>query len=139
MKHLRTNVGLLPILLLASCGLSPGNEAVIEAIMYKVMQVEPLSIAVDAGPDQIVVGGETVSLIGTIHTSRASDELVYEWAQTNGPVVEIDSVNSKSTSFVTHNWKRRVSLSFKLMAGVSESRMREDSVTIIVEPSIATE
>ena len=54
---------------------------------------------VDAGPNQTVFEGATVTLAGTA-TDPNGDALSYQWTQTAGPAVTLDSPTAASTSFV---------------------------------------
>ncbi|MEM9085781.1 MAG: PKD domain-containing protein [Pseudomonadota bacterium] len=52
-----------------------------------------------AGPNQNVTGGTTVSLSGTASDPNG-DPLSFQWTQLNGPPVTIDNSNSANSSFI---------------------------------------
>ena len=54
----------------------------------------------DAGPDQTVQGGSTVTLDGSGTTDPEGDPISYDWAQSGGPTVTLNNPNSVSPTFV---------------------------------------
>ena len=95
-------------------------------------------VIVDAGLDSTAIEGETVILTGSAVVSADPHDLVFEWSQTNGPMVVIDSSGRVTASFVAPPVDRDVCLTFRLRAGVSDHNMHEDSVNIIVKSASAT-
>ena len=53
----------------------------------------------DAGPDQEVNAGDTVTLDGTGSTDPDSDPLTYSWVQTAGPAVTLTGANTAQPTF----------------------------------------
>ena len=53
----------------------------------------------DAGPDQEVNAGGTVTLDGTGSTDPEDDELTYSWVQTAGPAVTLTGATTPSSTF----------------------------------------
>jgi hypothetical protein len=91
--------------------------------------LEPVSPSVEAGPDQTVKSGSSVMLEGGANDEDG--EIVgYQWTQTGGPPVELNSANSASASFVapTH----ADVLTFKLTATDNDGLTDSDRVTITI-------
>ena len=53
----------------------------------------------DAGPDQEVNAGDTVTLDGTGSTDPDEDELTYSWVQTAGPAVTLTGATTAQPTF----------------------------------------
>ena len=95
-------------------------------------------LTVDAGPDLTATEGDTVELTGSAADSAHVRDFIYEWTQTNGPKVKIASLEPGKISFVAPAVDDDTSLSFRLRAGASSIRMREDFITVLVEPASAS-
>ncbi len=54
----------------------------------------------DAGTDQTVVEGDTVTLNANLSSDLDGDDLTYKWVQTAGPKVDLIDADSSSPSFV---------------------------------------
>jgi hypothetical protein len=91
---------------------------------------------VDAGEDQTVDVGATVSLTGS-----ASDEdeepLTYLWNQVSGPAVELSSSTDLETSFVAPKVGVDTVLTFQLIANDGQADSEPDTVDITVKGTIA--
>ena len=86
---------------------------------------------VDAGSDQTVSVGDTVTLTGT-----ASDDgtiVSYLWTQSNGPSVTLSNTNTPSTSFSAPSVSETTTLSFTLTVTDDEAASSSDSVTVTVQ------
>ena len=87
----------------------------------------------DAGPDQTVLGGATVTLNG-LNSSDPNDVIVsYQWQQTEGPAVVLSHTNSPTTSFVAPAVPYPgVGLTFKLTVTDSYGLQDEDTINVNV-------
>jgi hypothetical protein len=89
----------------------------------------------NAGPDQTVKFGETVTLNGTGSSDEDGDSLTYDWVQTgSGAAVRIDS-NLPNPTFKAPKVKEETMLTFQLNVhnGLTFSE-KPDQVTIVVKP-----
>ena len=75
----------------------------------------PASLAVaDAGPDQTVQSGSTVTLDGLNSTSSTGQIVSYKWTQLSGPAVSLSNASAPQTVFSTSNIAASASLEFEL-------------------------
>ena len=77
---------------------STGNVGLAEFEVFEVGGSNRPPVA-NAGPDQTVTGGATVSLNGTGSTDPNHDLLAYSWAQLSGPVVTLSNATSATPTF----------------------------------------
>lgn len=87
--------------------------------------------AVDAGPDQTVIGGSAVTLAGTA-SDADNDPLTFQWTQTGGPTVSLSGDTTLSPTFTAP--PRSVSaqvLTFELAVNDGNATST-DTVTITV-------
>jgi hypothetical protein len=90
----------------------------------------------NAGPDQTVVSGASVSLDGTGSTDPNGDPLTYAWTQTSGPGVTLSGANTATPSFTAPN--APATLTFQLQVCDPSNSCSTDSVTITVnDPPVA--
>ena len=91
---------------------------------------------VDAGEDQEVEIGATVSLAGS-----ASDEdeepLTYLWNQIAGPAVDLSATTELETSFVAPKTEVDTTLTFQLIANDGQEDSEPDTVDITVKGTLA--
>ncbi len=91
---------------------------------------------VDAGEDQEVEIGTTVSLAGT-----ASDEdeepLTYLWNQISGPAVELSTATELETAFVAPKTEVDTVITFQLIANDGSEDSEPDTVDITVKGTLA--
>jgi len=93
----------------------------------------------NAGPDQTVRSGDTVTLNGAGSSDADGDNLTYDWVQAgSGPAVHIVS-NVPNPTFKAPNVKEETRLTFQLNVhdGFDFSE-KPDEVTIIVKPKKCT-
>lgn len=93
----------------------------------------------NAGPDQTVRSGDTVTLNGVGSSDADGDNLTYDWVRTgSGPAVHIVS-NVPNPTFKAPNVKEETRLTFQLNVHDGfEFSEKPDEVTIIVKPKKCT-
>lgn len=89
---------------------------------------------VEAGDDQTVTEGATVTLSGSGVDSRDSDSVTYKWTQTSGGSVTILNSTSTSPSFLSGN-RGGQTLVLKLTVTDEWGATASDTVSIIVHNS----
>ena len=82
-------------------------------------------LVADAGPDQLVKSGSTVTMDGRNSTGSGSKIVSYKWTQVAGPAVSLSNTSSPQCAFSTQNIASTAALAFNLTvtngAGVSSS------------------
>ncbi|MFM7861218.1 MAG: PKD domain-containing protein [Candidatus Nitrosotenuis sp.] len=87
---------------------------------------------VDAGEDQEVKIGDTISLAGT--SSDEDDEpLTYLWNQISGPTVELSTSTELETSFVAPKTEVDAVITFQLIANDGSKDSEPDTVDVMVK------
>jgi len=100
--------------------------------------VEPGTVlpVADAGTDQTVVSGETVTLDGSASTGT---DLTYSWEQVSGPEVELASVGTASTTFVAPDYEEGNNLlEFEVTVTDGNDATATDRVEITVNQPATT-
>ena len=115
-----------------------GNPATGTATDTVVVTVEPLVLAADAGPDQVVDEGDEVRLDGSRSTAPlGAPPLTYSWRQTGGsPAVTLTGATTATPSFTAPSGlTANVTLTFTLtvMAGGESGESATDTVDVTVE------
>ena len=87
----------------------------------------------NAGQDQDVETGATVTLDGSGSTDPDDDPLTYAWAQTAGPTVELSDPTAESPTFTAPD--EAATLVFSLTVNDGTVNSAPDTVTIGVEPA----
>jgi len=100
-----------------SSGLESGYSSQVQATVPQVIANTPPTA--NAGPDEIVSSGKTVTVTGT-GSDPDGDPLSFSWTQSYGPAVSIVNANSASMSFVAPIVTVETSLRFQLT--VSDGR-----------------
>ena len=109
------------LLLLAGCG---GGEEDAPANR---------SPSANAGPDQTVDAGSTVTLAGS--GSDADGSIArYQWTQTAGPTVSLANANQASASFTAPEGDAAVTLMFRLVVTDDDGATASDEVSVTVQP-----
>ena len=85
----------------------------------------------DAGADQTVAAGATVTLTGG-GTDPDGDALTYAWAQTSGTAVALSRATARSPTFTAPSVAD--TLTFKLTVTDSAGNSASDTVTVTVSP-----
>ena len=89
---------------------------------------------VDAGPDQTVFSGETVTLAGT-GSDPDGDPMTFLWSETTGgPVVMIVDSDQPVASFVAPDVTQDTDLVFRLTVNDGRGGMATDDVKVMVRP-----
>ena len=89
--------------------------------------------AADAGPDQTVTAGDTVTLQGS-GSDAEDDRLTYSWSQTGAPSVELRNPNQAAASFIAPAVDADTLLTFTLSVIDSGGLTSGDTVTVTVQP-----
>jgi predicted secreted Zn-dependent protease len=92
----------------------------------------------DAGGDQEVKSGDTVTLDGSKSSDNDGDQLTYEWTQNSGtPVVLSDSAAVQPT-FIAPDVDEKTDLEFQLIVGDGMENSDSDTVTVTIESDKCT-
>ena len=91
----------------------------------------------NAGGDQAVVQGATVTLDGSRSSDADGTALSYAWSQTAGPTVVLSSVTSAKPTFTAPTVATDATLTFALSV-TSGGQSATDSVNVVVSPSLST-
>ncbi|MGC8490568.1 MAG: PKD domain-containing protein, partial [Syntrophobacteraceae bacterium] len=93
-------------------------------------------LVADAGPDQLVQSGATVSLNGSNSTGSASSPIAsYKWTQVSGPAVSLSKATSAQCTFSTKNITSVASLVFNLTVTNSAGASSSASCLVDVSPT----
>ncbi|MBI5375773.1 MAG: hypothetical protein HZA77_10070 [Candidatus Schekmanbacteria bacterium] len=86
----------------------------------------------DAGPDQTVIPGITVTLDGTNSSDAGGSIASYLWTQTGGTTVTLSDATSSQSSFTAPSVSSEETLTFELTVTDNEGLSGTDSVNIHV-------
>lgn len=88
----------------------------------------------NAGPDQTVAAGSTVTLAGS--GSDADGAIAaYQWAQTSGTDVSLSNTDQAAVSFVAPESDMAVTLTFRLSVTDNNGATASDDVSVTVQPT----
>ena len=94
--------------------------------------LNPLPPVADAGPDQYVIEGATVTLDGS-QSSDPNDAIVtYQWNQTGGPALMLSDANAIRPTFVAAPLTGDASVIFQLTVFDSGGDSDSDTVEIVI-------
>jgi len=87
----------------------------------------------DAGSDQTVQEGASVSLDGSSSTDPDGDSLSYEWTQTGGPSVQLSDSSTATPEFTAPDVSSQTTLTFEVTVDDGAATNTE-TVQITIEP-----
>lgn len=91
-------------------------------------------IVANAGADQTVFSGDTVTLDSSASTFPGGENVGYVWAQTGGdPTVTLQGSTTASASFVAPTVSATTTLTFSLTIHVA-GNMGSDTMTVLIRP-----
>jgi hypothetical protein len=85
----------------------------------------------DAGDDQTVSGGDTVTLDANGSSDPNGDTLTYSWTQTAGPTISLSDADTATPTFTAPNVDTDTTLTFKLTVD-NGSATATDTTTVTV-------
>lgn len=88
-----------------------------------------------AGPDQVVAGGTSVTLDGRASTDPEGLPLRYQWVQTSGPQVALTSATAAQATFTAPYVAQSTVLVFALTVADASGAQASDTVSITVAPA----
>ena len=89
----------------------------------------PAEIIADAGDNQVVSGGATVTLDGSASRSTLGRPLTFQWAQTGGPTVSLNGPQTARPAFTAPLLAARTDFVFRLT--VSDGTTSEQDWTTV--------
>ena len=113
------------LLLLGGCGGGDGEDAPVNR-----------SPSADAGLDQTVEAGDTVTLDGSGSSDADGTVATYQWAQATGPAVSLSNDNQVTTSFAAPGVDTDTMLVFRLTVTDNDGATNSDSVSVTVQPVV---
>ncbi|MEF8882272.1 MAG: glucodextranase DOMON-like domain-containing protein [Halapricum sp.] len=88
----------------------------------------------DAGEDQSVEPGETVSLQAIDSEDPNDGTLSFQWEQASGPEVELTGADSVGTAFVAPQVEGETTLTFELFVDDGQGKTATDTVNVTIQP-----
>ena len=92
----------------------------------------------NAGPDQIVDAGSTVTLDGSGSSDSDGTIASYQWTQTPETTVSLSNANEASASFTAPQVDMAVTLTFRLTVTDDDGATDPDTVSVTVQPVTVT-
>ena len=115
-----------------SCSDTAGNDAVEVSRTVAVVEagVNNNAPTVEAGSDQTVEGGATVTLSGTV-TDKEGDYLTYEWTHDSSLAIHLANSTSSSTTFTAPVVDAGINVTFTLAVSDGTSSATDSTVITI--------
>ncbi len=129
LRNLRSLVS-LTLAILLGCGDGSSTRVCIGDIAFCAATAQ--SPVAKAGPDQIVVSGDPVTLNGS--NSEGSIQS-YSWAQTSGPTIALTDANKARATFTAPPTSSDTALTFRLTVVNSADRADTASTVVTVMPA----
>jgi hypothetical protein len=107
-----------------------------DTIIVTVGNVNKMPVA-DAGADQTVVEGTSVTVNGGDSTDKDGSIASFSWQQMSGPTISISNSSSPSFTFEAPKVRGDTTLTFKLTIKDNENAISEDSVSIKVAEKVS--
>ncbi len=90
----------------------------------------------DAGADQTVCEGDTVTLNGSASSDPDDGIASYAWTQTAGPDVALTDADAEQTAFTAPSVDEPTTLTFQLTVEDNSGQTASDSVSIVIDNDI---
>jgi LmbE family N-acetylglucosaminyl deacetylase len=115
------------------------NIGLSEIKVYGVPQTGSNSAPIaNAGPDQSVVSGASVTLDGRASSDPNGDPISYQWVRTAGPVVTLVGANTATPSFTAPTVTASTVFTFSLVVNDGHVNSVADLVNVTVNPVVST-
>ena len=122
-----------PVLSPALAGDGTGTPA--KPALQDLVGRQQTTATADAGPDQEVQTGATVTLDGSgSSTTTSGATLTYAWTQTSGATVTLDDATAQMPSFTAPSVRR--DLEFSLVVNDGTNASSADTVSVAVRPPL---
>ena len=103
-------------------------------VVHIIVEANDYLPVVNAGEDQRVTQGDTVTLNGMVSDQDGIDSVSLEWSQIRGNMVNIDDSTNPILTFVAPVVNSETTLTFKL-SGTDSSNTITDNVNVVVKPT----
>lgn len=110
----------------------PHGGASTDSVTITVNPVSDGYPSANAGPDQTVNEGASVTLDGTASSDPDGDPLAYAWVQVGGPAVALNGADDSQASFIAPSVDATTNLIFQLTVMDTHGFSSSDSVTVTV-------
>ncbi|WP_344937486.1 PKD domain-containing protein, partial [Zhongshania borealis] len=124
------NTVLLFRLTVTDSGDQQASDIVNITIQVSASNSSPVS---NAGPDQVVEEGQSVSLDGSGSSDTDGDELTYLWQQESGPDIELRDSTSVRANFTAPSIDESTNVEFSLTVSDGDLRSK-DTIKVTVNP-----
>ncbi len=115
------------------------NIGLSEIKVYGVPQAGSNSAPIaNAGPDQSVLSGASVTLDGRASSDPNGDSISYQWVRTAGPAVTLVGANTATPSFTAPTVTAATVFTFSLVVNDGHVNSVADLVNITVNPVVGT-
>ena len=109
----------------------------VDTVVITVNDVPPVNNdpSANAGSDQTVNEGDSVSLDGQLSSDSDGSITAYSWVQLSGAGVSLTNANTATPSFTAPSVSSSSTLTFELTVTDDQGATNKDSVNIIVNPA----